>query len=127
VPITDGLQPLAAAILENAMVYVCLGRQLQGRSRELVLRMKDQQLSAVRCLKGIYRMVTGNVMQIGSGDPVIETTVAALRKNYGRSLKTRCFCDSRSADREYGAVFAALAVEEREHSRQLAELIGMLE
>lgn len=125
--VTEGLQPLAAAALATASVYGSLVRQLQGTQRELAVQLREQQLGTVRCLKGIYRMATGNPMQVGSSTPAVETAEAALRKNYGRSLKSLSAYESRSADSEYGAVFEALAVREREHCRKLTELMGMLQ
>lgn len=125
--VTEGLQPMAASMQENAAVYSRLARQLQGRGRELAAHLREQQLSAVRCLKGVHRMVAGGVLQVGSGEPTVESAEAALRKAYGQTLKTITFCESRSADREYGAVFEALGVRQREQCRLLAELMGMLQ
>ena len=126
-PATDGLQMLTASLLESISVYTALLRRLQGMQRETAMQLREQQIQAVRCLKGIYRMATGNVMQIAGIAATVETTEAALRKNYGRSLKALTFYESRSADGEYGAVFEAMAVREREHSRKITEWMGMLQ
>ena len=125
--VTDGLQPMAASMQENGAIYSRLARQLQGRGKELALQLREQQLVAVRCLKGVHRMVTGNMLQAGCGEPTVESTEAALRKAYGQTLKTVTFCESRSADREYGAVFEAVGVRQREQCRLLAELMGLLQ
>lgn len=126
-PVTDGLQALAAAALTAAAAYGTLAPQLQGKQRETVLTLREQQLSAARCLRGVYRMVTGTPMQVKCSTPVTQTVDAALRTNYGRSLKALRAYEGRSGDGEYGGVFEALAVREREHCRKLAELMGMLQ
>lgn len=125
--VIENLQPMAASMQENVALYSRLARQLQGRGKELALQLREQQLSAVRCLKGVHRMVAGSVLQVGSGEPAACSAEAALRKAYGQTLKTVTFCESRSADREYGAVFEALGVRQREQCRLLAELMGLLQ
>lgn len=126
-PVTDGLQALVAAALASAAVYGSLAQQMNGIQRELARQLREHQLSVVRTLKGIHRMASGAPMQLGSSAPVVQTTEAALRKNYGQSLKALHAYESRSADGEYGAVFEALAVREREHLRKITELMGLLQ
>ena len=65
-------------------------------------------------------------MQLESAPPALQTAEAALRKNYGQCLKALHAFESRSADGEYGAVFEALAVRQREHLRKITELMGLL-
>ena len=125
-PVTEGLQALAAAALASAAVYGSLAQQIQGTQREMAKQLREQQLMTVRCLKGVHRMAGGTPMQLGSSIPVIQTAEAALRKNYGQSLKALRAFESRSADEEYGAVFEALAMREREHLRRITELMGLL-
>ncbi len=125
--VIENLQPMVAIMQENAAVYSHLARQLQGRGRELAMHLHEQQLAAVRCLKGVHRLVAGSVLQVGSSGATMESSEAALRKAYGQTLKTVTFCESRSADREYGAVFEALGVRQREQCRLLAELMGLLQ
>lgn len=125
-PVTEGLQALAAGALAAAALYGALAKQMNGVQRELALLLREQQLSTARCLKGIHRMAGGAPMQIGGGAPTLQTAEAALRKNYGQSLKALQAFESRSADGEYGAVFEALAVRQREHLRKITELMGLL-
>lgn len=126
-PVTDGLQAIAASALAAAAVYGSLAQQLQGKQREMAMTLREHQLSAALCLKGIYRMATGTPLQIKGSTPATQTMDAALRRNYGHSLKALHGYESRSADGEYGAVFEALAVREREHCRKLMELMGQLQ
>lgn len=127
VPVTEDLQPLAATALNAALGYGELARQLTGIQKELALQLREQMLVTVRCLKGIHRMAGGRPMQLGGSTPVLQTAEALLRKNYGQGLKALHAFESRSADGEYGAVFEALAVRQREHLRKLAELMGFLQ
>lgn len=126
-PVTEGLQALAAAALASAAVYGSLAQQMNGAQREMARQLREHQLAAARCLKGVHRLASGTLMQLGSSTPAIQTAEAALRKNYGQSLKALHAFESRSADSEYGAVFEALAVREREHLRKITELMGLLQ
>ncbi len=126
-PVTDGLQAIASAALTAAAVYGSLSQRMQDPHRKILVALRDQQIAAARCLKGIYRLATGTSMQIVGSAPANQTVDAALRTNYGRSLKALRGYESRCTDQEYGAVFEALAVREREHVRKLAELMGMLQ
>lgn len=126
-PVTEGLQAMAAAAMTAAAMYSSLAKQLQGTQRELALQLREQQIAVVRCLKGVYRMASGETMQISCGAAELQTMEAALRKLYGQSLRALHAFETRSADGEYGAVFEALAMREREYLRKNAELMGLLQ
>ena len=126
-PVTEGLQALAAVAMTAVAVYAALAKQLGGPQRELALQLREQQLAVARCLKGIRRMAGASPMQIEGAALPIQTAEAALRKNYGQGLKALRAFESRSADEEYGAVFEALAVRQREHLRKITELMGLLQ
>lgn len=125
--VTEGLQSIAAAAMAAAAQYESLARQLSGTQRELALQLREQQISVVRCLKGVFRMAGCGPMQVNCGSAALQTAEAALRKLYGQSLRALHAFETRSADGEYGAVFEALAVREREHLRKNTELMGLLQ
>ena len=123
-PVTDGLPGLAANALAHAALYGTLARQMQGSGRKMLLKLQEEEQHCVRCLKGVYRMVTGNRMQPAAVPIPAENMEAALRKCYGQSLKTLAAFESRAYDPEYGPVFGILAAKKREHCCALAELLG---
>ncbi|MBE6933485.1 MAG: hypothetical protein E7462_00295 [Ruminococcaceae bacterium] len=125
-PITDGLPGLTAGALAEATLYGNLARQIQGPGQKILLSLQEDALSAARCLKGIYQIATGMAMNVAAVPPANENTDVALRKSYGRALKTLTAYESRSHHGEYGAVFSCLAAKKREHCCKIAELMGLL-
>ncbi len=123
-PVTDGLPGLAANALAQAALYGALARQMQGPPRRVLLKLQEEEQYCARCLKGIYRMVTGNRMQPAAVPIPSENMEAALRKCYGQSLKTLSAFEKRAYDPEYGPIFGILAAKKREHCCTLAELFG---
>lgn len=123
-PVTEGLPGLAANALAQATLYGSLARQMQGPGRNILLALQEDELRCARCLKGIWRMVTGTRMQPAAVPLPAENMEAALRKSYGQSLKTLAAFESRAFHPEYGPVFAHLAAKKREHCCEIAELLG---
>lgn len=123
-PVTEGLPGLAANALAHAALYAALARQLQGPGRTMLLKLQEDEQHCARCLKGVYRMVTGNRMQPAAVPIPAENMEVALRKCYGQSLKTLAAFEKRAFDPEYGPVFGILAAKKREHCCTLAELLG---
>lgn len=121
---TDGLPGLVAALLSRAAFYSTLARQMQGPGRSILITMQEETQHCARCLKGIYRMITGTVLKPAPVPFASENTEAALRKCYGQTLKTLAACNARAGDPEYGAVFSAVAAKMQEHCCALAELMG---
>lgn len=121
---TDGLPGLAAGALAQAALYGTLARQMQGPSRKILLTLQEDEQLCARCLKGIWRMVTGKRMQPTAVPLTPENTEAALRKCYGQTLKNLAVFESRAFHPEYGPVFGMLAAKSREHCCALAELLG---
>lgn len=126
-PVTDGLQALAAAALRAVTVYAGIARQLQGAQKELAIQLWQQQLETLHVLQGIYRLATGMHMNLKNEEMLLENIEPALRKNYTRCLKALAAYENRSADREFGTIFEALADREREHGRKIAELMGVMQ
>ena len=79
------------------------------------------------CLKGIYTLQGSGRPDIPSPPPLDKTPVSVmLRRCYGREMRCLAQYESRASDPEYGQVFARMAQQEREHCRQILELLGSL-
>lgn len=127
ISVTDGLQALAASVLRSAAVYGSLLQQLQGPKKDIVRQLYQQQLETLHVLQGIYALATGRRMNVQTEQQALENIEPTLRRTYGQSLKNLAVYEKRSADGEFGVVFEALAVREREHCRKIAELMGLLQ
>ena len=123
-PATEGLPGLAASALARANLYSALARQVQGPSRTILQKLQEGEQLCARCLKGIFRMATGNRMQTAPVPFPGENMETALRKCYGQTLKILVNFEKRIYDPEYGPVFAMLAAKMREHCCGLTELLG---
>ena len=126
----DPIEDIQGLILEEwtaAATYLQLSRRMQGK--EAAARCQQlfrEEQAHVACLRGIYTLVKG-VKPASHNVPVEQERVEiALRKCYGRQMRMLMEYEKRSADREYGPVFARLAEQEREHCRMVLELIGSL-
>ena len=126
-PVTEGLPGLAAGALARAALYGNLARQLQGPGRGILQQLQEEEQHCARCMKGVYRMVTGNRMQPAAVPLSGENTETALRKCYGQTLKTLAAFDGRAYDPEYGPVFGLLSSKMRTNCCKLAELMGILQ
>ena len=123
-PVTEGLPGLAANALAHATLYGTFARQMQGTGRTMLLAMQEDEQHCARCLKGIWRIVTGKRMQPAAVPLPAENMEVALRKCYGHCLKTLAVFESRAFHPEYGPIFGILAAKKREHCCALAELLG---
>ena len=126
-PVTEGLPALAAGALARAALYSTLARQMQGPGRSILQQLQEDEQRCARCMKGLYRMVTGNRMQPAAVPLSGENTETALRKCYGQTLKTLAAFDGRAYDPEYGPVFGLLSSKMRINCCKLAELMGILQ
>ena len=126
IPTTDGLPGLAARALTQSTLYEALSRQMQGPGKSILLHMRDTQLENARCIKGIYRMITGVPMKVVAVPPTVESLEISLRKSYGQALKALNAYQSRATDGEYGGVFQCLAAKEQSLCCKLAELMGLI-
>lgn len=126
VGVTEGLPALVSAALARANLYTVLSQQMPGPGRSILQQLKDGEQYCIRCLKGVYYMVTGKVMHTASVPLSMERRDAALRKCYGQTLKLLTACDARAQDPEFGAVFSCIAAVTRNHCCKLAELMSLL-
>ena len=122
-----GLQQLAAAQLERMGVYSRLARLFQGRERELLLSLRGQSMEQLRCIRGIYRMITGAALTTAAIPASDERAEPALRRCYGNALRQIAAYESRLEQPEYGCIYAHLIREEKSHCRTLIRLMGLLD
>ena len=125
-PAPMGLKGLMAAEQNEAAVYLMLARQMQGKEKNVLRRMFEQEQMHATCLRGMHMVMTGQPLAVRTPPVTPQTPEIALRKCYGRKLRTMAEYENRTNDREYGAVFAQLAQQEREHCLQLLEILGNL-
>jgi len=122
----QGLLELIAQEWTDANLYLQLSRRFQGKDSAVLRRMYEDEQSHCACLKGIYTLLTGTHPTVKAAPPVMEEPEPLLRRCYGREMRCLAQYEVRSADPEYGQVFARLADREREHCRMVLELLGNL-
>lgn len=125
-PDGDSLLALITGEWADAATYLYLSRSRQGREAAALRRLFEEEQSHAACLKGIYTLSTGKKPIIHTVPPAKEPLETALRRCYGREMRSLAEYEARSADPEYGPVFARLAAQEREHCRIVLELLGNL-
>ena len=125
-PEMEGLPALLAEEQQDAAVYLHLAKRMGPRESQILRRLSEEEQSHGACLKGIYTLITGQ--QIAPQIPPMhqEPAERILRRCYGREMRCLAQYEARSADPEYGPVFAKLAAQEREHCMAVLELIGRL-
>lgn len=123
-PNTQGLLSLIAEELQDATTYLHLSRQYQGKEGAVLRKMSQEEQSHAACLKGIYTLITGTRPEVRAVPPKQEPVEVTLRRCYGWEMRCLAEYQDRSTDPEYGQVFARLATQEREHCRQILELLG---
>lgn len=124
---THGLQGLIAEEWADAAIYLSLSRRVQGNAAAILRKIGQEEQSHMACLKGIYALQGTGKPDIPTPPPVDKAPVSViLRRCYGREMRCLAQYESRSNDPEYGQVYARMAQQEREHCRQILELLGSL-
>lgn len=103
--------------------YLALARRMGPAGAPLQTIARQEQRHA-RCLRGIYIQITGTRPAVQPPKPENTPIETALRKSYAGELQSMAAYRARTADPEYGHVFASLAEQETEHSAVLLELLG---
>ena len=122
----QGLLELIAQEGADAAIYLHLQRHFQGRENAMLRKMFEQEQAHAACLKGIYTLLTGKRPASVPQPPKQADPETLLRQCYGREMRCLAQYESRSADPEYGQVFARLAEQERDHCRMVLELLGKI-
>ena len=126
VPDTQALLALIAEEWNDATTYLSLSRHFQGKDSALLRQMAQQEHSHAACLKGIYALITGSHPRFHTPPVPKEPPDILLRRCYGREMRCLAQYERRCADPDYGPVFIRLAQQERDHCRQVLELLGKL-
>ena len=127
-PPADGedLLRLIQEELTDGLTYLQLSKQIGGSQGNILRHMFQQDFSHTPCLKGIYRLITGNHPVVATPKIHPESVGATLRRCYGREMRCLVQYEARMSDPEYGKVFSRLALQEQEHCRQILEILGNL-
>ena len=124
---TRGLTGMIAEEWADAAVYMALSRRVQGPAANILRKMSQDEQTHMACLKGMYTLQGQGRPDIPSPPPVDNVPVGLLlRRCYGREMRCLAQYEARAGDPEYGQVFARMAGQEREHCRQILELLGRL-
>ena len=124
---SQGLQGLIAEEWSDAALYLALSKRLQGPAAATLRKMSQEEQTHMACLKGMYALQGAGRPDIPTPPPSETAPIGLLlRRCYGREMRCLAQYENRSADPEYGQVFARMAQQEREHCRQILELLGSL-
>ena len=111
----------------GSAIYLYLSHHFGGKDGAMLRRMFEDEQTHISCLRGIYRLITGERCQVHTNPLPPEDPAIALRKCYGREMRCLATYEAHSADPEYGPVFTLLATQEREHCKNILHLIGKSE
>ena len=124
---TQGLQGLIAEEWADAALYLSLSRRLQGAQSAILKKMSQEEQAHMACLKGIYTLQGAGRPDIPTPPPVDKAPISTLlRRCYGREMRCLAQYEARTDHPEYGQIFARMVQQEREHCRQILELLGSL-
>ncbi len=124
---TQGLTGMIAEEWADAAIYLALSRRVQGNAAAVLRKMGQEEQAHMACLKGIYTLQGNGRPDVPPPPPVDNAPVQTiLRRCYGREMRCLAQYESRADHPEYGQIFTRMAQQEREHCRQILELLGNL-
>jgi len=121
----EDLRHLMHAASENAMDYYHLLRRASGRNKEALQRLYDRARVNLNCLQGLQTLRFGTAAKLHPLPQTGEPMGKLLEKCYHRTRRAIMEYTARSAEPEFGAVFAVMADRERDNAALIAELLGM--
>ena len=123
----NGLTGMIAEEMADGAIYMALSRRVQGNAAGILRKMAQEEQSHTACLKGIYTLLGNGRPDVPPPPPLDNAPVQViLRRCYGREMRCLAQYESRAGDPEYGQIYARMAGQEREHCRQILELLGSL-
>lgn len=125
-PDMAGLPGLIAEEMQDAALYLQLSKRMGQKEAQILRRLAEEERSHAACLKGIYTLITGEQIAPRVAPSPNDSSERILRRCYGREMRCLAQYEARTADPEYGPVFARLAAQEREHCMAVLELLGRL-
>lgn len=123
-PGQEDLRMLALSAMELAAGHRLLTGLLTGSAREQAVRLWEEELANIACLKGMQRLSGGAEVTGRMPNAPKEPARRLLEKSYHRTRRAVTEYTARLADPEFGAVFQKMADREREHCAVIAELLG---
>lgn len=124
---TQGLKGLIAEEWADAAIYLSLSKRVQGNAAAILRKMGQEEQAHMACLKGVYTLQGTGRPDVPAPPPVDRAPVGMLlRRCYGREMRCLAQYESRADHPEYGQIFARMAQQEREHCRQILEILGSL-
>lgn len=120
------LAELIRQLQEDGACCLQLARQMPEKHRILLKQMANREQSQATCLKGMYHLLTGQKPALSPSRQAPEIAEIALRRYYGRKLRCLNHYEKRTADPQFGQVFARLAQQTRELCQELLVLLGSL-
>ncbi len=124
---TFGLLHLIQEENTDAAIYLQLSRILQASHKEILHTMYQQEQSHAACLSGIYTLMTGSRPHVQAPPIQVESLEGMLRRCYGREMRCLAQYEKKSADPEYGKIFAKLVTQEREHCQMILSILSTLQ
>ena len=122
-PEKPGLSGLILAEYQAAADYQLLQRRIPAKAA-LFRQLYEDVRRHSACLMGIRALQGATGKKPVLPKPKEEPLPIMLRRCCGQSMKTAADYQSRTADPEYGAIFADLAREKQRHLRLLLEIVG---
>ena len=124
---TQGLPGMIAEEWADAALYMALSKRVQGPAAAVLRKIAQEEQTHMACLKGMYTLLGAGKPEIPAPPPADKAPIGLLlRRCYGREMRCMTQYEARASDPEYGQVFARMAQQEREHCRQILELLGSL-
>ena len=123
----ENLQELIMNEWEAAATYQQLARQLPQKEASVLQRLAREEHNHGACLRGMYSLFTGEKYAVHSSHVGKEPMERTLRRCYGLEMRSLKEYEAKSADPEYGHIFARLAEQEREHCMALLGVIGAVQ
>ena len=125
-PDAQSILNLIAEELADAAAYRQLARRLPPMQAKLAQQMAQQEQAHAACLRGVYKMITGQNPSVPTPAVSDDSPEIVLRRCYGREMRCLSQYEARQGDPQYGHVFRALAHQEKEHCHRILELLGFL-
>lgn len=122
----NDLRQLQREAMELAAVYRGLLSQLTGKQREQLLQLQHGERANAAALTGIGLLSRQPREHLKIWQPGKDTPKKQLERCYHRTRRCMLEYMARSAEGEFGVVFARMARREGEHCVLIAEVLGNL-
>lgn len=124
----DGQDLRALLLAEETLADTCgqLARRVSGREAQTLRQLARNARGHAACLEGICVLVTGEAPELRTPPAEAGPVPTLLRRCYATAMRALVTYEARRGDREYGPVFARLALQQQDQCRMILELTGRL-